>query len=334
MKPHAFIAMPFGSKPDASGQIIDFNRVYSEYIKPSLEAAGLEVFRADDIRTDILQELLLADLVVADLSIDTPVGYQLAVRHALRAPGGILIRCRRNGQPVDGYTDRTLCYHLKDGVPDPAFLDEDRRKLAATARETTARLRTLLRPRQVFLFSGHMIDAPNRPEPRFPAAQEAVAARAITNTLDTLDAGPEDLALCSGACGGDILFAEACLQRGVHLEMRLPFAIPIFLEKSVTFAGEGWRNRFYAIKDNPLTSTLIMPDELGPTTADENPYVRTNLWLLYTALAWGEEKVHFICLWNRQGGDGPGGTEHMHDEVNKRTGQVHVLDTNKLFTQP
>ena len=192
--------------------------------------------------------------------------------------------------------------------------------------------REQFKPRQVFLFSGHMIDAPDRPAPRFPAAQEAVAARAISDILDTLDAGPKDLALCSGACGGDILFAEACLKRGVRLEVRLPFAIPIFLEKSVTFAGEGWRDRFYSIKNNPLTTILVMPDEPGSTPADVSPYVRTNLWLLNSALAWGEQKVQFICLWNRQGGDGPGGTEQMHDEVNKRTGQVHVLDTNILFT--
>jgi len=178
-----------------------------------------------------------------------------------------------------------------------------------------------------------MIDAPNRAEPRFPAAQEAVAARAISETLDTLGAGSEDLALCSGACGGDILFAEACLQRGVRLEVRLPFAIAIFMKKSVSFAGEEWRTRFDSIAASPLTTLLIMDDELGPPPADEDPYVRTNLWLLDSALALGEEKVHFICLWNRQGGDGVGGTEHMYNEVNKRTGQVHVLDTNMLFTQ-
>ena len=44
MKPHAFVAMPFGSKPGPDGQLIDFNRVYTEYIQPALEAAGLEVF--------------------------------------------------------------------------------------------------------------------------------------------------------------------------------------------------------------------------------------------------------------------------------------------------
>ncbi|ABB31451.1 tetratricopeptide TPR_2 repeat protein [Geobacter metallireducens RCH3] len=187
-------------------------------------------------------------------------------------------------------------------------------------------------PRQVFLFSGHMIDAPDRPEPRFPADKETVAAAAIAAMLDELGAGPDDLALCSGACGGDILFTEACLARGVRVDMGIPFGIPEFLTRSVTFAGEEWRDRFFAIKNNPLVTLFVMPDELGPCPADLSPYVRTNLWLLHTALAWGEEKVHFICLWNRKGGDGPGGTEHMHDEVNKRTGQVHVLDTNKLFT--
>ena len=221
MKPHAFIAMPFGSKPDAAGQIVDFNRVHSEQFNP----------------------------------------------------------------------------------------------------------------RQVFLFSGHMIDAPDRLEPRFPASQEATATRAINNTLDTLGAGPDDLALCSGACGGDIIFAEACLQRGVRLEVRLPFAIPTFLKKSVTFAGDDWRTRFYAIKNNPLTNLFILTDEQLPSATNEDAYARTNLWLLDCALAWGEQKVHFICLWNRLGGDGEGGTEHMYNEVNKRNGQIHVLDTNKLFKE-
>ena len=70
MTPHAFIAMPFGVKPGADGQLIDFNRVYAELLKPALEAAGCEVFRAGDeqragdIRTDMFQELLVADLVL------------------------------------------------------------------------------------------------------------------------------------------------------------------------------------------------------------------------------------------------------------------------------
>ena len=70
---HVFVAMPYGRS-----QNIDFDAVYADYLKPALETAGFEVFRADeeeragDIRTDMFQELLLADLVVVDL---TPVSY-------------------------------------------------------------------------------------------------------------------------------------------------------------------------------------------------------------------------------------------------------------------
>ena len=43
MAHHAFVAMPFGIKED-----IDFNAVFGELIKPALEGAGFEVFRADE----------------------------------------------------------------------------------------------------------------------------------------------------------------------------------------------------------------------------------------------------------------------------------------------
>jgi tetratricopeptide (TPR) repeat protein len=186
-------------------------------------------------------------------------------------------------------------------------------------------------PEQVFLFSGHMIDAPGRTEPRFPPAGEARAAAAIAARLAEWNAGERDLAMCGGACGGDLLFAEACLNRGLRLELRIPFLEPVFLEKSVSFAGEGWRDRFYQVKNNPRTRLFIMPEELGPLPAGANPYERNNLWLLYSALAWGLEKVRFLCLWDGKGGDGPGGTKHIYDAVKERSGKVWVLETKALF---
>jgi len=186
-------------------------------------------------------------------------------------------------------------------------------------------------PRQVFLFSGHMIDAPDRKDPRFPADKEPIAAKAIADKLDALGAGPEDLALCGGACGGDLLFAEACLARGSKLELRIPFDEPTFIRKSVAFAPGNWTDRFYQVKGNPNTRLLVMPDELGPAAKEANPYARDNLWQLYAALSWGPDKVRFICLWNRKGGDGPGGTEHMFETVQKYSGRVYVLDTNLLW---
>jgi hypothetical protein len=186
-------------------------------------------------------------------------------------------------------------------------------------------------PRQVFLFSGHMIDAPDRKEPRFPPDKEPIAAKAIADKLDALGAGPEDLALCGGACGGDLLFAEACLARGLKLELRIPFDEPTFIRKSVAFAPGNWTDRYYHVKDNPNTKLLVMPDELGQTPKEANPYARDNLWQLYAALSWGPDKVRFVCLWNRKGGDGPGGTEHMYETVQKYSGRVYVLDINLLW---
>jgi tetratricopeptide (TPR) repeat protein len=186
-------------------------------------------------------------------------------------------------------------------------------------------------PRQVFLFSGHMIDAVDRPEPRFPADKENIAAAAISAKLDELGAGPEDLALCGGACGGDLLFAEACLARGLKLELRIAFDEPTFLKKSVSFAPGNWTERYFKVKAHSNTRTLVMPEELGPLPAGSNAFARVNLWQLYTSLAWGPEKVRFVCLWNRKGGDGPGGTQHMYETVQKYSGRVYVIDTTTLW---
>ncbi|MPZ76426.1 MAG: DUF4071 domain-containing protein [Deltaproteobacteria bacterium] len=186
-------------------------------------------------------------------------------------------------------------------------------------------------PRQVFLFSGHMIDAPDRPEPRFPPEKEEIAAAAIAAKLDELDAGPEDLALCGGACGGDLLFAEACVARGLKIEVRLAFDEPTFLQKSVSFAPGKWTERYFKVKANPNTRTLVMPEELGPLSKGSHAFARANLWQLYTALAWGPEKVRFMCLWNRKGADGPGGTQHMYETVKKYSGRVYVVDTTSLW---
>jgi tetratricopeptide (TPR) repeat protein len=186
-------------------------------------------------------------------------------------------------------------------------------------------------PQQVVLFSGHMIDAPDRPEPRFPVDKEKVAAAAIAATLEKLNAGAHDVALCGGACGGDLLFAEAALERGVKLELRLAFDEPTFLQKSVSFAPGNWTERYFKVKSHPNTTILVMPEVLGELPPAANPFARLNLWQLYTSLAWGPEKVRFVCLWNRKGGDGPGGTQHMFETVQKYSGRVYVIDTTTLW---
>ena len=184
-------------------------------------------------------------------------------------------------------------------------------------------------PNQVLLFSGHMIDAPDRQTPRFPAAKEPVAAAAIAGTVAEIGAGPGDLAICGGACGGDLIFAETCLARGMKLELYLPFEEPTFLAKSVDFAGATWHDRFLVAKSK---ATLhVMPEELGPLPPNENPYERNNLWMLKSAARFGAEKMNLICLWNGEGGDGPGGAHHFMETVGRQTDRIYWLDTRRLW---
>ncbi len=195
-----------------------------------------------------------------------------------------------------------------------------------------ARAAPPFRPRQVLLFSGHMIDAADRPAPRFPAAKIDAAAARLSTALAQADAGPGDLAVCQGAAGGDLLFLEACHARGVRCLLMLPFPEPEFIERSVLPVqdGEAWRERYFAMKSKLAHPPRIMPVELGPLPAGANAFERCNVWLLNTALAWGVDRVRFIALWNGGGGDGPGGTSHMYEEVKRRTGRVHCIDVRTL----
>ena len=183
--------------------------------------------------------------------------------------------------------------------------------------------------RNVALFSGHMIDAPRRERPRFPPDKEPIAARAIAEALADFGIGPEDLAICGGACGGDLLFAEATLARGARLELYIPFDEPTFLENSVDFADRDWRARYFLAKAAAILH--VAPSELGPIREGEDAYERNNRWMLDSALRFGADRVDFVCLWNGGGGDGPGGTRHMIDAVRNRGGRTRWLDTTKLW---
>jgi len=181
-------------------------------------------------------------------------------------------------------------------------------------------------PEKVLLFSGHMIDRPDRPLPRFPVTQADAAARRIADTLAALDAGPQDIAFTQGAAGGDLLFAEACQARGVELHLLLPEPEADFIAHSILpcVEGEAWRARYLAVRarlDAP-------PDSLPPATA--NPYAACNQRLLERALAWGIERLHLVCLWDGENGDGDGGTADMVDAVRRRGGRIDWIDSRQL----
>ena len=230
-------------------------------------------------------------------------------------------------------TRQTLCL-----LRDLQFRPEEAQAALEIVDREIARLTPPLQPRQVLLFSGHMVDAPDRAKARFPVTMVPRATAEIERVLDKLQAGPQDLALTQGAAGGDLIFAEACVKRGVRLQLLLPLPEPDFIERSVmpSIDGSAWRERFYALQKRVraeaprVEPTRVMPVELGPPPAGASAFERCNLWLLYTALSHGPDKTRFVCLWDGGGSDGPGGTQHMLSEVKRRTGQVNWIDTRTL----
>ena len=98
----------------------------------------------------------------------------------------------------------------------------------------------------VLIFSGHMVDKPDRDKPRFPDDESYVAAvrQAIAKKLDELH---PVIGYCQGACGADLIFAEEMLKRDAEVHLVLPFDRNDFYITSVDFgfvARRGWRDRF------------------------------------------------------------------------------------------
>ncbi len=99
----------------------------------------------------------------------------------------------------------------------------------------------IFNPPQVVAFAGHMVDAPNRKTPRFPALIESKVKDAIRGAIRTLNASIGYSSLASGA---DILFAEAMAEEGGEVHVLMPFSKTDFINTSLRFAGEQWVHRF------------------------------------------------------------------------------------------
>jgi hypothetical protein len=124
-----FVIMPFRTKPDGAGRMVDFNHVYSEIIAPAIDDAGLECVRADEehgagiIHKLMYERLLLSEYAVADLTIlNANVYYELGIRHATRQETTVLTLAEGSPLPFDLGPVRALPYKIrKNGRPaDPA----------------------------------------------------------------------------------------------------------------------------------------------------------------------------------------------------------------------
>jgi len=107
-RPKAFVVMQFSEQ---------FNALYNDVIRPTCEAFGFEVVRADDIYNsgliieDITKSIREASVVIADITPDNPnVFYEVGYAHAIGKTTILLSDRRRDKLPFDVSGFRTLFY--------------------------------------------------------------------------------------------------------------------------------------------------------------------------------------------------------------------------------
>ncbi len=167
-----------------------------------------------------------------------------------------------------------------------------------------------------------MVDRQDRNAARFPEAKASAARERIARALDEIGVTVHDLGIAQAAAGGDLLFAEACLDRGMRLDVHLPEPEAAFRARSVAFAAAHWQDRFDTLRTHPSVTFRIMPDERG---AEGNIYDRCNRWMLNEAMSYGAAKLIFLALWNGGAEDGAGGTADMVALVARLTGRPAII---------
>ncbi|MFT3945351.1 MAG: hypothetical protein QM763_00140 [Agriterribacter sp.] len=187
------------------------------------------------------------------------------------------------------------------------------------------------------LFTGHMIDKQHRKEPRFPASKEAAVRAIIKEKIliekNKLPEGSALMGISGGACGGDILFLEICVELGIPAQMFLAMPRDQFLVASVAFAGKDWIERFdklYNLLHHPVLSESNELPKWLQKKKHYNIWMRNNLWLLNRSLTNGGMNMTLIALWDGKGGDGEGGTEDMVKQANARGAKVVVIEMGKV----
>lgn len=252
--------------------------------------------RAADEQADYWTLVSLAELRV--LTAESPQQVERAYRKALPASHRKIFNLQSSIQQLEIL--QALDMRAEFVATGLRALREEVERLRGEEYAETPRAETIVADidRRVFVFSGYMMDPPREKEKNFPPALEGAVREAILQALEKFQAGPDDLAMTTGlAAGGDLLFAECCLARGIPVKVYMPLADADYVREFVSPCGEAWVERFYKARSNPLLSQRYQADRLGPPRPNDDLYKRNNRWVMYSALGSGAENARLIALY-------------------------------------
>lgn len=177
-------------------------------------------------------------------------------------------------------------------------------------REWIEKIETAMNLPGIAIFSGHMIDRPNRKTPRFPAYAEEQVRRELAKIIHDKNI---QIAYVSCACGGDIIFAEEVLKAGGECIIQPPLPLEQTIKNSVDIIpGSNWVDRLQQIISHENTLLLEAEcDEIG-VEDDAIIYDFTNRYLFGCALH-KAYVLHFplrgVTVWNLEKSGLTGGTD-------------------------
>lgn len=190
----------------------------------------------------------------------------------------------------------------------------------------------------VIVYAGHRVDEPDRKAPRFAPEMVGSVSDAIGARLAEIRKGVQArfplIAFGSAAAGSDILFSEA-LSRLAPAEVSLVLSSPRenFIETNATYAGPGWVERCRAQMDQAyevIEASRHQPvrDSLSYQYAQEIMAGLACMKADFLGL-----DVHPIAVWDREPGDGHGGTADFVSFWKGRKNEPDIISPHNAAVQ-
>lgn len=168
----------------------------------------------------------------------------------------------------------------------------------------------------VVVVSGHMVDAPDRPHPRFPLDQVPRVTEAVRRAFDEWAVGAHTTVLTGGARGTDIIAAEEARSRGARIRLILALPPTEFERRSVALPGTDWLERFRALLEGADVEVIA-------DAAESDVFARTNARLVELARA-SDLQPCALVVWDGQEGDGPSGTRDLISRLGYEGPHDHI----------
>jgi class 3 adenylate cyclase len=179
----------------------------------------------------------------------------------------------------------------------------------------------LFRMPRVAVFAGHMVDQPLRSPDRLPERIVPAVKQAIGVWLEHEDVR---IGFGAAACGADLLFLEAVIERQGAAHVVLPFDRESYCQTSVAVAGQSWVDRFRQV----LAKAVVQPVSGRPLRSGVVAYDYANGILHGLAIIHARRlatELRQLAVWNGERGEGPGGTADVINHWSKAGKRIDVI---------